>query len=145
MPLPLLGGLLGTSPGTAYIESAGGISQGGRTGITAITAGILFLPFMFLSPLLSIIPAIATAPALIVVGVLMIKPITKINWDKLDDAIPAFLAMVLIPFTYSITQGIIWGFLAWTIIKIATNRSKEVSWMLIIIDIFALWALYLGH
>lgn len=140
-----LGGLLGTSPGTAYIESAVGISQGGRTGITAITAGILFLPFMFLSPLLSIIPAIATAPALIVVGVLMIKPITKINWDKLDDAVPAFLAMVLIPFTYSITQGIIWGFLAWTIIKLATNQSKEVSWMLIVIDIFALWALYLGH
>lgn len=140
-----LGGLLGTSPGTAYIESAVGISQGGRTGVTAITAGILFLPFMFLSPLLSIIPAIATAPALIVVGVLMIKPITKINWDKLDDAVPAFLAMVLIPFTYSITQGIIWGFLAWTIIKLFTNQSKEVSWMLIVIDIFALWALYLGH
>ncbi|GAB3516421.1 NCS2 family permease [Emticicia fontis] len=140
-----MAGLLGTSPGTAYIESAVGISQGGRTGITAITGGILFLPFMFLSPLLSIIPAIATAPALIVVGVLMIKPITKINWDKLDDAVPAFLAMVLIPFTYSITQGIIWGFLSWTIIKIATNQSKEVSWMLIIIDIFALWALYLGH
>lgn len=140
-----LGGLLGTSPGTAYIESAVGISQGGRTGITAITAGILFLPFMFLSPLLSIIPAIATAPALIIVGVLMIKPIIKINWDKLDDAIPAFLAMVLIPFTYSITQGIIWGFLSWTIIKLITGKSKEVSYAIIIIDIFALWALYLGH
>lgn len=140
-----LGGLLGTSPGTAYIESAVGISQGGRTGITAITAGILFLPFMFLSPLLSIIPAIATAPALIIVGVLMIKPVTKINWNKLDDAIPAFLAMVLIPFTYSITQGIIWGFLAWTIIKLVNGKSKEVSITLIIIDIFALWALYLGH
>jgi AGZA family xanthine/uracil permease-like MFS transporter len=140
-----IGGLLGTSPGTAFIESAVGISQGGRTGVTAITAGILFLPFMFLSPLLSIIPAIATAPALIVVGVLMMKPVTKINWDKLDDAIPAFLAMVLIPFTYSITQGIIWGFLSWTIIKVINGKAKEVSWMLIIIDIFALWALYLGH
>lgn len=140
-----MGGLLGTSPGTAFIESAVGISQGGRTGVTAITAGILFLPFMFLSPLLSIIPAIATAPALIVVGVLMMKPVTKINWDKLDDAIPAFLAMVLIPFTYSITQGIIWGFLSWTIIKVVNKKANEVSWMLIIIDIFALWALYLGH
>lgn len=140
-----IGGLLGTSPGTAFIESAVGISQGGRTGVTAITAGILFLPFMFLSPLLSIIPAIATAPALIVVGVLMMKPVTKINWDKLDDAIPAFLAMVLIPFTYSITQGIIWGFLSWTIIKVINGKAKEVSWMLIIIDIFAIWALYLGH
>jgi len=140
-----MGGLLGTSPGTAFIESAVGISQGGRTGVTAITAGILFLPFMFLSPLLSIIPAIATAPALIVVGVLMMKPVTKINWDKLDDAIPAFLAMVLIPFTYSITQGIIWGFLSWTIIKVVNKKANEVSWMLVIIDIFALWALYLGH
>ncbi|MFN3848471.1 MAG: NCS2 family permease [Spirosomataceae bacterium] len=140
-----LGGLLGSSPGTAFIESAVGISQGGRTGWTAITAGVLFLPFLFLSPLLGIIPAIATAPALIVVGVLMMKPVTKINWDKLDDAIPAFLAMVLVPFTYSITQGIIWGFLSWTILKIATGKAKEVSWMLIVIDAFALLALYLGH
>lgn len=140
-----MGGLLGTSPGTAFIESAVGISQGGRTGITAITAGILFLPFMFLSPLLSIIPAIATAPALIMVGVLMMKPVTKINWDKLDDAIPAFMAMVLIPLSYSITQGIIWGFLSWTIIKVLNGKAKEVSWMLIIIDVFALWAIYLGH
>lgn len=140
-----LGGLLGTSPGTAFIESAVGVSQGGRTGLTAITAGLLFLPFMFLSPLLSIIPAIATAPALIVVGVLMIKPITKINWDALDDAIPAFMAIVLVPFTYSITQGIIWGFLSWTILKLVSGKRNEVSWMLIVIDIFVLWALYLGH
>lgn len=140
-----LGGILGTSPGTAFIESAVGVSQGGRTGLTAITAGILFLPFMFLSPLLSVIPSIATAPALIVVGVLMIKPITKINWDALDDAIPAFMAIVLVPFTYSITQGIIWGFLTWTILKLISGKKSEVSWMLIVIDIFALIALYLGH
>ena len=75
----------------------------------------------------------------------MMKPVTKINWDELDDAIPAFLAMVLIPFTYSITQGIIWGFLSWTLIKVFNGKAKEVSWMLITIDIFALWALYLGH
>lgn len=140
-----LGGILGTSPGTAFIESAVGVSQGGRTGLTAITAGILFLPFMFLSPLLSVIPSIATAPALIVVGVLMTKPITKINWDALDDAIPAFMAIVLVPFTYSITQGIIWGFLTWTILKLISGKKSEVSWMLIVIDIFALIALYLGH
>lgn len=140
-----MGGLLGTSPGTAFIESAVGISQGGRTGATAITAGILFLPFMFLSPLLSVIPAIATAPALIIVGVLMIKPVTKINWDELDDAIPAFLAMVMIPFTYSITQGIIWGFLSWTLIKFFNGKTREISWMLIVIDVFAIWALYLAH
>ena len=141
----LLGGILGTSPGTAYIESAVGIEQGGRRGLTAITAGLLFLPFMFLSPLLSIVPAIATAPALIIVGVFMMKPIAKINWAGLDDAVPAFLALVLIPFSYSITQGIIWGFLSWTIIKVAAGKSKEVSLALWIIDAFALVALFWGH
>jgi len=141
----LLGGILGTSPGTAYIESAVGIEQGGRRGLTAITAGLLFLPFMFLSPLLSIVPAIATAPALIIVGVFMMKPIAKINWSELDDAVPAFLALVLIPFSYSITQGIIWGFLSWTIIKVAVGKSKEVSLALLIIDAFALVALFWGH
>jgi len=141
----LLGGILGTSPGTAYIESAVGIEQGGRRGLTAITAGLLFLPFMFLSPLLSIVPAIATAPALIIVGVFMMKPIAKINWSELDDAVPTFLALVLIPFSYSITQGIIWGFLSWTIIKVAVGKSKEVSLALWIIDAFALVALFWGH
>lgn len=141
----LLGGILGTSPGTAYIESAVGIEQGGRRGLTAITAGLLFLPFMFLSPLLSIVPAIATAPALIIVGVFMMKPIAKINWSELDDAVPAFLALVLIPFSYSITQGIIWGFLSWTIIKVAVGKSKDVSLALWIIDAFALVALFWGH
>ena len=141
----LLAGILGTSPGTAYIESAVGIEQGGRRGLTAITAGLLFLPFMFLSPLLSIVPAIATAPALIIVGVFMMKPIAKINWAGLDDAVPAFLALVLIPFSYSITQGIIWGFLSWTIIKVAVGKSKEVSLALWIIDAFALVALFWGH
>jgi len=141
----LLAGILGTSPGTAYIESAVGIEQGGRRGLTAITAGLLFLPFMFLSPLLSIVPAIATAPALIIVGVFMMKPIAKINWAGLDDAVPAFLALVLIPFSYSITQGIIWGFLSWTIIKVAVGKSKQISLALWIIDAFALVALFWGH
>ncbi len=133
-----LAGILGTSAGTAYIESAAGVQQGGRTGLTAVVAGLLFIPFMFFSPLLSIIPSIATAPALILVGVFMLKPILKINWAALDDAIPAFLALVLIPFTYSITQGIIWGFLSWTIIKIALGKYKEISFTLIIIDILSI-------
>jgi AGZA family xanthine/uracil permease-like MFS transporter len=137
-------GLLGSSPGTAYIESAVGIEQGGRTGLTAIVAGFLFLPFMFLSPLLSVIPAIATAPALILVGVFMMKPVVKINWHQLDDAIPAFLGMVLIPFSYSITQGIIWGFLSWTVIKLIIGKKQEVSLTLLIIDAFALLSLFMG-
>jgi len=138
-----ISGLLGTSSGTSYIESATGIEEGGRTGLTAIVAGVLFLPFMFLSPLLSVIPGIATATSLVLVGVFMMNPVKKINWNKFDDAIPAFLAMVLIPLTYSITQGIIWGFLSWTFIKLLTGKKEEVSVTLIVIDVFAILALIL--
>lgn len=136
-----ISGLFGTSSGTSYIESAAGVEQGGRTGMTAVVAGLLFLPFIFFSPLLSVVPSIATAPALILVGVFMMKPVLKINWSKFDDAIPAFLGMILIPLTYSITQGIIWSFISWTIIKIAIGKKEEVSIMLIVIDIFAILAL----
>jgi len=139
-----LAGLVGSSPGTAYIESAVGIDAGGRTGLTAIIGGLLFLPFLFLAPLLSVIPAIATAPALVLVGVFMIRPVTKINWLQLDEAIPAFLAMVLIPFTYSITQGIIWGFLSWTILKLATGKRSELSSALLVIDAFCIIALVIA-
>lgn len=136
-----ISGLLGSSPGTSYIESAAGIEEGGRTGLTAVVAGLLFLPLMFFSPLLSVIPAIATAPALVLVGVFMMRPITGIHWDRFDDAIPAFLAMFLIPATYSITQGIIWGFLSWTFLKIVSGKGKEVSPMLMVIDGLAVLAL----
>jgi len=138
-----LAGLLGSSPGTAYIESAVGIESGGRTGLTAVTGALLFLPFLFLAPLLSVVPAIATAPALVLVGVFMIHPVTKINWLQLDDAIPAFLAMVLIPFTYSITQGITWGFLSWTAMKLVNGKKEQVSPALLVIDAFAILALVL--
>ncbi len=136
-----IAGLLGSSPGTAYIESAVGIEQGGRTGLTAITGAILFLPFLFLSPLISAVPAIATAPALVLVGVFMMKPIIKINWIQLEEAIPAFIAMVFIPLTYSITQGIIWGFLSWTLLQVAAGKAKQISIALWIIDIFAILSL----
>ncbi|MCF0060543.1 NCS2 family permease [Dyadobacter chenwenxiniae] len=138
-----IAGLVGSSPGTAYIESAVGIEQGGKTGLTAVAGAILFLPFLFLSPLLSAIPTIATAPALVLVGVFMMKPVVKINWGNLSEAFPAFFAMVLIPFTYSITQGIIWGFLSWTALHIATGKIREISLALWIIDIFAVLALIL--
>ncbi|MBI9071006.1 MAG: NCS2 family permease [Melioribacteraceae bacterium] len=136
-----ISGLFGTSSGTSYIESATGIEEGGRTGMTAVVAGLLFLPFMFFSPLLSVIPGVATAPALVLVGVFMMKPVMKINWTNFDDSIPAFLAMILIPTTYSITQGIIWGFLSWTVIKLLVGKKEEITPMLIIIDILAILAL----
>ncbi|RDV14962.1 NCS2 family permease [Pontibacter diazotrophicus] len=136
-----LAGLVGSSPGTAYIESAVGIEAGGRTGLTAVVGALLFLPFLFLAPLLSVVPAIATAPALVLVGVFMVRPVVKINWGQLDEAIPAFLAMVLIPFSYSITQGIIWGFLSWTAIKLATGKTKDITLALLVIDAFCILAL----
>jgi AGZA family xanthine/uracil permease-like MFS transporter len=139
-----LAGLFGSSPGTAYIESAVGIEAGGRTGLTAVIAAALFLPFLFLSPLLSAVPAIATAPALVLVGVFMLRPVTNIRWQQPDEAIPAFLAMVIIPFTYSITQGIVWGFLTWTALKLFSGKTKEIGLPLLIIDLLALLSLFLG-
>ncbi|HZY78894.1 MAG TPA: NCS2 family permease [Cyclobacteriaceae bacterium] len=140
----MLAGTFGSSPGTAYIESAVGIEAGGRTGLTAIVGGLLFLPFLFLSPVLSAIPSIATAPALVLVGVFMISPVVNINWSQLDDAIPAFIAMILIPFSYSITQGIVWGFISWSVIKVFVGKWREVSVTLWIIDVFAIIALALN-
>ena len=137
----VLSGLSGTSAGTSYIESATGIEQGGRTGLTAVVAGALFLPFMFFSPILSIVPAIATAPVLVLVGVFMMKPIMQIHWEQFDDAIPAFLAMILIPLTFNITKGIIWGFLTWTVIKLVIGKKKDVSITLLIIDALAILSL----
>ncbi len=136
-----ISGLFGSSSGTTYIESAAGVEEGGRTGLTAVIIGLLFLPFMFLSPLLSFIPAMATAPVLVLVGVFMTQPLMKINWKDFEEAIPSFLAVILIPLTYSITQGIIWGFLMHTIIKVFLGKGREIHWMLYIIDVFAILSL----
>jgi len=134
----LISGVFGTTPGTAYIESAAGIEAGGRTGLTAIIAGLLFLPFMFLSPLLSLVPNIATAPVLIIVGVAMMKPIKSMNWKDLEYALPSFLTLILIPLTYSITQGIIWGILSYTLLKIFKGKASELPLSLYIINLFIL-------
>jgi AGZA family xanthine/uracil permease-like MFS transporter len=136
-----LAGLVGSCPGTAFIESAVGIEAGGRTGLAAVVAALLFLPFLFLAPLLSVVPAIATAPTLVLAGIFMVGPVVKVKWTQLNDAIPAFLAMVLIPFSYSITQGIIWGFLSWTALKLATGKTKEITLALLVIDFFCILAL----
>ncbi|WP_106478662.1 NCS2 family permease [Phytohalomonas tamaricis] len=138
----LISAPLGTSPANAYVESAAGISQGGRTGLVAVIAALLFLPFLFLSPLLSLVPAIATAPALIMVGVFMLDPIRSINWYELDDAIPAFLAMILIPLTYSITHGVVFGFLAFVLVKLGVGKSREIKpamWVLFALSILLLF------
>jgi len=117
---------LGTSPATCYVESAAGVQEGGRTGLSAVVAGLLFLPFLFLSPLLALVPPLATAPVLVLVGVFMLRPLVRVRWERLDDAIPFFLAMFLMPLTYSITQGIIWGCLSWTVLKAACGKRGQV-------------------
>ncbi len=140
-----LAGLFGTSSGTAYIESAAGIQQGGRTGLTAVVAGLLFLPFMFFSPLAELVPSIATAPVLVLVGVFMAGPINKIHWKEIDEAIPAFLTIMLIPITYSLTQGLVYGMLSYTIIKMLQGKTREIPPMLFGIDAFALLMLAIEY
>ena len=133
-----ISGLFGSSPGTTYIESAAGIEEGGRTGLTAVVAGLLFLPFMFFSPILSFIPAIATAPVLVIVGLFMMTGIVSLDWKNYEESLPAFLAFILIPLTYNITQGIIWGLLFYTAIKIIRGKARQVHPMLYIIDVLAI-------
>lgn len=123
-------GLAGSSPGTSYIESAAGVEQGGRSGLTAVVAGLLFLPFMFMAPLLGFIPGVATAPILVVVGLFMIATLRDVDWSDYANTIPAFTAMIAIPFTYSISQGIILGFLTYVLIRVLTGRFGEIRPML---------------
>ncbi len=133
-----MSGLFGSSPGTTYIESAAGIEEGGRTGLTAVVCGLLFLPFMFFSPVLSFIPSVATAPVLVIVGLFMMTGIMKLDWRNYEESLPAFLAFILIPLTYSITQGIIWGLLFYTVIKLIRCKAREIHFMLYIIDALAI-------
>ena len=137
----IFSGFAGTSPGTAYIESATGIKEGGRTGVTAITTGLLFIPFMFLSPLIAAIPPVAIAPVLVIVGTYMMAPLIKINWTSLEVALPAFLALVLMPLTYNLSVGISWGILSYSAIKLLTGKAKDISITLWIINIIVILAL----
>lgn len=121
-----LAGLVGTSAGTAYIESAAGIEAGGRTGKSAIFTALLFLPCLFLGPLVQMVPMQATAPVLIVVGYLMFKSVNQISFSKLEEALPAFLTMVLIPLTFSITQGLIWGLISYVVLHVFAGRKREI-------------------
>jgi adenine/guanine/hypoxanthine permease len=125
-----VGGAFSASSNTTYIESASGIAEGGRTGLTSLVVGGLFLLSIFLAPLAEIIPLQATAPALVVVGFLMMSAVREIPWDELDTAIPAFLTMVVMPFTYSITNGIGAGFVTFVFLKLARGRASEVAPMM---------------
>ena len=116
--------IFGSSSATAYVESAVGLKEGGRTGFCSLISAFLFLPFLFLSPLLSIIPDVAIAPVLVIVGVLMMEPVQHISWKNLDIAIPAFLTITLIPLTFSITNGIVWGVLSYFFIYLLKKIKR---------------------
>ena len=131
----LAGSLLGTSTVTSYIESAAGVATGGRTGVTAITTGILFFLALFIAPAIGAIPTFATAPALILVGALMVGCVGQISWDEPRIAIPAFLTFVTIPLTYSIATGLSLGIVSYAILELATGRGSRKHWMLYLLAV----------
>ena len=136
----MFGAVVGTSTTTAYIESASGVGEGGRTGLTAVTVGVLFLFALLLWPLAAAIPAAATAPALILVGALMMEGVKNIEWDELTEGLPAFLTIILMPLTFSIANGVSLGVISYVALKLLGGRAREVSPIL-----YVLAALLLGR
>lgn len=133
----IVGAALGTSTTTSYIESCAGVEHGGRTGLTAVTTAMLFLLALFFSPLVGMIasyPAI-TAPALVLVGAMMVGNVVKVKWSDFSESIPAFLVMIGIPLTYSISDGIALGFLTYPVIKLFSGRGREVNWLMYVIAV----------
>jgi adenine/guanine/hypoxanthine permease len=124
------GALMGTSTVTAYVESAAGIGEGGRTGLTAVTTGLLFLMALVLAPLATLIPNAATAPALIIVGLLMVSAIKEIDFEDFTEGLPAFMCIIMMPFTYSIANGVAAGIIFYTLLKVITGKAKKVHWMM---------------
>ncbi len=131
-----IGAILGTSNTTTYVESAAGIGAGGRTGLTSIVTAFFFILSIFLAPVISLVPAVATAPALVAVGVMMMASFTELNWNDLEDAFPAFFASVFMGLAYSVSYGIAAGFLAYIVVKFAKGKLNEVHpiiWLTVIL------------
>jgi AGZA family xanthine/uracil permease-like MFS transporter len=141
----MFGSLTGTSTVVSYIESASGVAAGGRSGVTAIVTGLLFLVALFAVPLVGVIPAAATAPALILVGSLMISHASEIQWQDAEAAIPAFLTIVTIPLSFSIANGLAFGFIAHTLLKVARGKGAQVGWLVYLLTtLFIVRFIYLG-
>jgi AGZA family xanthine/uracil permease-like MFS transporter len=138
-------GLAGTSPGTAYVESIAGIRMGGRTGRASVVTALCFVPCFFLGPLAAAVPVFATAAVLILVGVAMFQSVSTIVFSSLEDALPAYVTVVLIPLTLSITQGILWGFLLHALLYAVVGRWREVSLTLWLLSALSAGLLLLGH
>ena len=138
-------GLAGTSSGTAYIESIAGINSGGRTGMTSVFTALCFLPCFFLAPLAGMVPVYATAPVLVLVGAAMFKSVNQINFGKIEEGLPAFLTIILIPLTFSITQGILWGFISHVGLYLVVGRRKEIHPVMFVLALVAIGLLLLEH
>ena len=138
-------GLAGTSSGTAYIESIAGINSGGRTGLTSVFTALCFLPCLFIAPLAGMVPAYATAPVLLLVGAAMFKSVSEINFKKIEEGLPAFLTIILIPLTFSITQGILWGFISHVGLYLIVGRRKEIHPVMFALALVAIGLLLLEH
>ncbi|HET6955275.1 MAG TPA: NCS2 family permease [Vicinamibacterales bacterium] len=141
----LTSGLVGTSPGTAYVESIAGIRMGGRSGRASVVTAMCFLPCFFLAPLVAAVPAYATAAVLVLVGVAMFQSIASIDFLSLEDALPAFVTVILIPLTLSITQGILWGFLLHALLYVVAGRWRDVNLTLWVLAILSAGLLLIGH
>ncbi|ADU65893.1 NCS2 family permease [Desulfurispirillum indicum] len=141
-----VGACLGTSTVTAYIESASGIAEGGRTGLTAVVVGVLFLLALFFTPIIGAVPAVATAPALIIVGALMLQNVRDLDFDDMSEVIPAFLTMIMMPLTFSIATGLAFGFISYPIIKALSGKLRDVSFMVWILGaLFVLRFIFLAE
>ncbi len=130
----IVGACFGTSTVTTYVESASGVAEGGRTGLTSFTTAIMFGIALFFAPLFTLVPTAATAPALVIVGLFMMSPITKINFNDYTEAIPAFLTIVIMPFAYSIAEGIVFGMISYVILKAVSGRYKEISPVMLVLS-----------
>ena len=140
----VVGSLAGTSTVTSYIESSAGVAAGGRTGVTAIVTGLLFLVAMFVAPVVGAIPDFATAPALVLVGALMVAGLARLDWEEPRVALPAFLTLITIPLTYSIATGLSFGIISFAVLELATGRARREHWMLYLLAaLFVLRFVYL--
>ncbi|MFW5889972.1 MAG: NCS2 family permease [Marinilabiliaceae bacterium] len=133
-----VGSILGTSTVTTYVESAAGVAEGGRTGMTALTTAGMFFLALFLSPVFLMVPSAATAPALILVGSFMMSPVMKIKWDDYTESIPVFFTIIMMPLAYSIAEGIVFGMLAYVALKLLSGRGKELSWIMYVLTVLFL-------
>ena len=129
------GAIFGTSTVTTYVESASGVAEGGKTGLTSLATAVLFLLALFFAPVFTMVPAAATAPALVLVGFFMMSPILNIKFDDFTESIPAFVTIIVMPLTYSIAEGIVFGMLTYVLLKTLTGKFKDISVVMIVLAV----------